>query len=131
MSIVQHDLFGDTSLELMVARWKYDTATGKRTLYWPDRNSQFHRYEDLAPGAVRSLLAEVDLSADASSWSGETLCEFVDPSRSPVAVPDLAEFVPNTRRGPSPAGFSTSPTRAEGVDPVNRRSAVKVQIHSW
>ena len=68
MSIVQHDLFGDTSLELMVARWKYDTATGKRTLYWPDRTSQFHRYEDLAPGAVRSLLAEVDRDPFGIFW---------------------------------------------------------------
>ena len=35
---------------------KYDIDTGRWTLYWPDRNGRFHRYEDLWPGPVASLL---------------------------------------------------------------------------
>jgi hypothetical protein len=59
VTIVEHELFEEDWLDLMVARLKYDTATGHWTLYWPDRNSRFQRYVDLKPGPVASLLAEI------------------------------------------------------------------------
>lgn len=30
-------------------RLRYTKSTGVWTLYWPDRHSKFHRYEDLDP----------------------------------------------------------------------------------
>ncbi len=68
VTIVEHELFDEDWLDIMVARLKYDTDTAHWTLYWPDRNGRFHRYEDLRPGPVASLLAEVDRDPFGSFW---------------------------------------------------------------
>jgi hypothetical protein len=54
---------------LPVARLRWTTATRSWTLYWPDRNSNFHRYEWLPPAAgVEPLLAEIDKDPTALFW---------------------------------------------------------------
>ncbi len=60
VTIVQHELFMEDWLDLMVARMKYDPGAERWTLYWPDRNGRFHRYEDLPPGSIWSALGEID-----------------------------------------------------------------------
>lgn len=68
VTIVQHELFGNDWLDLMVARLKFEAATAAWTLYWPDSDRRFHRYEDLAPGPVDSLLTEVDRDPFGIFW---------------------------------------------------------------
>jgi hypothetical protein len=52
-----------------VARLRYTTSTGVWTLYWPDRNSRFHRYDDLAPTpTLDRLLAEIEADPICIFW---------------------------------------------------------------
>ena len=63
---------GDLGLEWIrqeIARLRYTRAPGEWTLYWPDRNSRFHRYEDLEPSStVVPLLAEIDADPTCIFW---------------------------------------------------------------
>jgi death on curing protein len=68
VTILQHELFIDDWLDLMVARLKYDPEARNWSLYWPDRNSRFHRYEDLAPGSVDTLLDEIERDPTGIFW---------------------------------------------------------------
>ena len=55
-------------ISVPVARMTYSTA-GLWTLYWPDRNSRFHRYGDLAPTPYLSeVLDEIDDDPTAIFW---------------------------------------------------------------
>ena len=52
-----------------IARLRYTKSTGAWTLYWPDRNSRFHRYEGLDPTSrVDRLLAEIDADPTCIFW---------------------------------------------------------------
>jgi hypothetical protein len=44
-----------------IAQLRYDPALGAWTLYWADRNSRWHRYDDLNPTSnVDELIIEID-----------------------------------------------------------------------
>ncbi|TAJ17193.1 MAG: DUF3024 domain-containing protein [Dehalococcoidia bacterium] len=43
-----------------VAQLRFDLVEERWTLYWADRNSRWHLYDDIEPGTVTELLAEID-----------------------------------------------------------------------
>ena len=48
---------------------RYTKSTDVWVLYWPDRNSKFHRYEDLEPTpAIERLLNEIDADPICIFW---------------------------------------------------------------
>jgi len=52
-----------------VARLRYTKMNRRWTLYWPDRNSRFHIYQQLDPSPrVADLLAEIDADPTAIFW---------------------------------------------------------------
>jgi hypothetical protein len=51
-----------------VAQLRYDPETCVWTLYWPDRNARWRRYEPLAPGKVDELLKELGADPTAVFW---------------------------------------------------------------
>jgi hypothetical protein len=52
-----------------VARLRYTKARREWSLYWTDRNSKFHRYDQAAATAtVEGLLAEVDADPTCIFW---------------------------------------------------------------
>lgn len=60
---------GPEWMRLEVARLRYTTKTGTWELYWRDRHSRFHRYEDLEPTpTVELLLAEIDADPTGIFW---------------------------------------------------------------
>lgn len=42
-----------------LAQMRFDTDTNLWSLYWADRNSRWHRYDDVEPGPVDELLREI------------------------------------------------------------------------
>ena len=68
VTILQHELFIDDWHDLMVARLKYDPEAKNWSLYWPDRNGKFHRYEDLAPGSIDTVLDEIERAPTGIFW---------------------------------------------------------------
>jgi hypothetical protein len=60
--------FGPEWTSFPIARLRYTTATKLWTLFWRDRNLNFHAYDLLAPSpSVEDLLAELDRDPPASS----------------------------------------------------------------
>jgi death-on-curing protein len=53
------DFYPDLIDKAAVRRW---------TLYWPDRNGRFHRYQDLPPGPIAALLDEIDGDPFGKFW---------------------------------------------------------------
>lgn len=52
-----------------IARLRYTKWTREWTLYWPDRNSKFHEYEDLDPTpTIDRLLAEIEADPTCIFW---------------------------------------------------------------
>lgn len=51
-----------------IAQLRYDRSTGQWTLYWADRNSRWHLYDDIEPGTVVELLDEVERDPIAIFW---------------------------------------------------------------
>ena len=52
-----------------IARLRYSASTSTWTLYWPDRDSDFHRYEGLMPTPnLHHLLDEVDADPTCIFW---------------------------------------------------------------
>lgn len=52
-----------------IARMRYTSSTGLWTLYWPDRNSKFHRYDDLGPTRdVTRLILEIEEDPTCIFW---------------------------------------------------------------
>ena len=43
-------------------------ARGRWQLYWADRNSRWHRYQDLDPGTAQVLLDEIDQDPTCIFW---------------------------------------------------------------
>ena len=61
--------FGPEWTRQEIARLRYTKSTGVWTLYWPDRHSRFHRYEDLDPTpTIDRLLAEIDADPTCIFW---------------------------------------------------------------
>jgi hypothetical protein len=55
--------------EMVVAQFRFDPETADWTLYWPDRNSRWHRYIDLDPcKKLEMLLKEVDDDPTGIFW---------------------------------------------------------------
>lgn len=51
------------------AQLRFDHRTGLWTLYWPDRNTRWHVYEDAAPtGDIAWLLREIDVDRHGAFW---------------------------------------------------------------
>ena len=42
-----------------LAQLRYDAVSQWWTLHWADRNSRWHHYDDLEPGAIETLLQEI------------------------------------------------------------------------
>jgi hypothetical protein len=60
---------GPTWTRQQIARLRHTKSTGVWTLYWPDRHSKFHRYEDLDPTpTVDRLLAEIEADPTCIFW---------------------------------------------------------------
>jgi hypothetical protein len=52
-----------------IARLRYTATTGLWTLYWPDRNGRWHKYDGVAPtGHVLELLDEIDRDPTGIFW---------------------------------------------------------------
>ena len=52
-----------------IAQLRYDPTSQHWTLYWADRNSRWHRYDDLEPTAnLDDVLAEIDEDPTCIFW---------------------------------------------------------------
>jgi hypothetical protein len=54
------DGVGEEWTEVPFAQFRYSNQTTKWSLYWADRKSRWHLYEEVAPGQLITLLAEID-----------------------------------------------------------------------
>ena len=54
--------------EVRVAQLRYSADTHQWHLYWADRNGRWHRYDDLAPGAVDQALNEIEADPTCIFW---------------------------------------------------------------
>lgn len=53
---------------VLVAQLRYEPASDTWTLYWADRNSRWHRYDDIDPGTADELLNEVNEDPTGIFW---------------------------------------------------------------
>jgi len=61
--------FGPEWTSFPIARLRYTATTKTWTLYWRDRNLNFHRYDLLDPSPrIEDLLAELDRDPTAIFW---------------------------------------------------------------
>jgi Protein of unknown function (DUF3024) len=51
-----------------IAQLRYDIDTNLWTLYWADRNSRWHRYDDTDPGTAEDLLNEINDDPTCIFW---------------------------------------------------------------
>jgi hypothetical protein len=51
-----------------IAQLRYNPESHAWTLYWADRNSRWHRYEDLDPGPIDALLNEINDDPTCIFW---------------------------------------------------------------
>jgi hypothetical protein len=51
-----------------VAQLRYSPASHAWTLYWADRNSRWHRYDDIDPGTADELLDEINQDPTSIFW---------------------------------------------------------------
>lgn len=51
-----------------VAQLRFDRDAGQWTLHWSDRNSRWHLYDDIVPGTVTELLAEIERDPVSIFW---------------------------------------------------------------
>lgn len=51
-----------------IAQLRYDPAAQHWTLYWADRNSRWHLYDEMEPWTVTELLAEIDRDPISIFW---------------------------------------------------------------
>ncbi len=63
------DRMGSEWTRIPVARLRYTRSRREWTLYWPNRNSKFHRYDLAQPTAnVVALLKEIDRDSTSIFW---------------------------------------------------------------
>lgn len=64
-----HEEYGPEWSVSPVAQMRFDQTTRLWTLYWADRNSRWHRYEDAQPSKeVERLLREIDVDPSGIFW---------------------------------------------------------------
>lgn len=51
-----------------VAQLRHSASTHDWSLYWADRNGRWHRYPELAPGPVDTLLNEIEADRTGIFW---------------------------------------------------------------
>ncbi len=51
-----------------IAQFRHDFATGRWSLYWPDRNGRWHIDDGTEPGDLEALLAAVDRDPTGIYW---------------------------------------------------------------
>lgn len=51
-----------------VAQLRYERDSSTWTLFWADRNSRWHRYDQVEPGVVDDLLVEIDQDPTCIFW---------------------------------------------------------------
>lgn len=54
--------------KVRVAQLRYSTDNHRWSLYWADRNGRWHRYDDLKPGPVDTLLNEIEADTTCIFW---------------------------------------------------------------
>jgi hypothetical protein len=54
--------------KVRVAQLRYDSDSHRWSLYWPDRNGRWHRYDGLKPGPVGKLLDEIEADPTCIFW---------------------------------------------------------------
>jgi DUF3024 family protein len=54
------DGIGTEWIDVPFAQLRYSTQSTNWSLYWADRNSKWHPYDEIAPGPLSSMLAEID-----------------------------------------------------------------------
>lgn len=47
-------------IDVPFAQLRFSAETSRWSLYWADRNSKWHPYEDIRPGSLVKLLLEID-----------------------------------------------------------------------
>ncbi len=52
---------GGEWIDVPFAQLRYSGETSRWSLYWADRNSKWHPYEDIRPGSLVTLLDEIDV----------------------------------------------------------------------
>jgi hypothetical protein len=68
ITILERVLGGDWG-DVSVARLRYTARQGLWTLYWPDRNGNFHEYQLLRPSPrVKPLLDEIERDPTFIFW---------------------------------------------------------------
>jgi hypothetical protein len=56
-------------IDIVVAQFRFRTEDSKWMLYWADRNSRWHEYDDLLPSSnLEDLLREVDRDPTGIFW---------------------------------------------------------------
>ena len=53
---------------MRVAQLRYSANTYHWSLYWADRNDHWHRYDDLDPGPLDTVLNEIEANPTAIFW---------------------------------------------------------------
>ncbi len=51
-----------------VAQIRFNTVTGKWSLYWRDRNSKWHPFDLVEPGTIDEMLATIDEDSMSIFW---------------------------------------------------------------
>jgi Protein of unknown function (DUF3024) len=51
-----------------VAQLRYSANTHHGILYWADRNGHWHRYDDLEPGPLDTVLNEIEADPTGIFW---------------------------------------------------------------
>jgi hypothetical protein len=54
--------------KVRVAQLRYSANTHHGSLYWADRNGHWHRYDDLEPGPLDTVLNEIEADPTGIFW---------------------------------------------------------------
>jgi hypothetical protein len=60
--------FPSSTSRVPVAQLRYDPSNHLWTLYWADRNSRWHRYDDIDPSTTDQLLNEINDDPTCIFW---------------------------------------------------------------
>jgi hypothetical protein len=63
-----HEKSGTEWTRQGVARMKYDSDHHEWTLYWIDRNDRWHVFDLIDPGAIDTILDEIELDRACLFW---------------------------------------------------------------
>ena len=51
-----------------IAQLRFDPPSARWRIYWPDRNSRWHPYDEITPGTVDEMLAEIESDPTSIFW---------------------------------------------------------------